>query len=325
MNDSFIWSGLCRWIVLACCLCGLSCLTAQELAEAAPSSSDEKYAYAWDKAMNVDELRPEVAVILRPYFRVNFQDPEHWSEIESIRFDGRLHLADGSLSFVAFKKKPNLCKIVVYAGEQRVIMAYDGKEAWQLNTMDASGAVLMSDADARNFIRDAETGGNLLYPSYPGKRIRRLKDRAIDGVGCAILEVTRPDGEVVEYAIDLGRFFERQQVVTNAQTGVKETMSHSEFKKVKGVNIPFMSHMSIDGEPIHRVEMLRVQTNVGVVSWMFGRSAAKLVPGGGPYQPGAALSADFDPSFSSQEESSFDLPALDDAQRETILQELEQE
>lgn len=300
-------------------LLSMGCGSAQQ------SDISERFLYVEREAMNTATLPEMIAIPLDRYYIQAFGGQTNWAAVQSIRFDGILHLPQGKIRFIAFKKKPNLCKIVIFGeGSARMIMAYDGKDAWQLLNAESDDPVDMPELEALNFIRDAEIGGNLMYPNFPGKRIERLPDRGLDGVDCVILQVTRPDGQQVEYALDSKHLTERRMVVTNAQTGLREVTTHSDFQQVAGLQVPFRSVMHSEGKWVHEVQMLRAQVNTGVVSWMFQRSAATYIPPTRPLQvarkPSGAVDLDF-PGDSGA--ADFVLPDLSEEDRLELLRDLD--
>lgn len=276
--------------------------------------------------MDTEGLPSSTAHVLDTYFTRAFGGPENWAKIQSIRFDGILHLPQGKARFVAFKKKPNLCKVVLYGGGgQRIIMAYDGQDAWQLRNTQSDEPVDLSELEALNFIRDAEIGGNLMYPSLPGKQIERLPGRNVEGVSCFVLQVTRPDGQQVEYALDARTFSERQMVATNAVTRERVVTTHSDFRDVAGLQMPFRSVITVGGEQRQAIRVLRVQVNTGVISWMFQRSAAAYIP---PARPSTVAqrpveSVGFEFPGDDAWAVDFVLPDLSDADRRELLRDLD--
>jgi hypothetical protein len=230
--------------------------------------------------MSLQGLDPRLTWILEDYYQAAFGGQGNWSKIQSFRLEGVLRLPTGTLSFVAFKKKPDYCKIVLFAGNgARIVMAYDGSDAWQLNTMESSEPIPMPSIEALNFIRDAPTAGHLLYPNLPDKQIELLGQRTVNGHECLDLRVTLADGQQVSYAIDNKEFIERQQRVTNMVSGDLEVTTLEQVKKVAGVAIPMESKMTVDGELLHEVKVHRVEANLGLMPWMFARPSGAYVPG----------------------------------------------
>jgi hypothetical protein len=255
-------------------------LSAQEESPESAVALSDNEAILKHEPMGTSSLDSRVAGILRNYYVVSFGGPDNWEQIESIRFEGVLRLPQGALRFVAFKKKPDYCKIVLFGGNGvRIVMSYDGADAWQLNTAESAEPGAMPPAEALNFIRDAPTAGHLLYPSLPGKQVELIGKRMVDGRTCYDLRVTLPDGQQITYAIDRTEFVERQQIVLNAVSGDTEVTTHERLQKMAGVSFPMQSTMTVDGELVHEVRMRSVEVNQGLMPWMFARPSGAYVPG----------------------------------------------
>ncbi len=236
-------------------------------------------------------LEPGLANVLRNYYKRAFTDEDTWSEVESIRFDGTIHLPQGTIRFTAFKKKPDYCKVVIYGGHgARVVMAYDGADAWQLpaprssesevgNASESDAApTAMPEADARNFIRDATTGGHLIYPLINGKQIELLGVTVIDGQRLYELLIALPDGQQIRSFLDTTTFAEARQVTINQVTGEEVVTTYSSFRRIDGILFAF--GINKGGQENQQIRLNRVQTNVGVVPWMFSRPSGAFIPDG---------------------------------------------
>ena len=262
--------------------------------------------------MGTSGLDPGLASVLRKYYEKNFTSEWSWEQIQSIRFDGMLELPQGVLRFNAFKKKPDYCKVVLHApGGGRIVMAHDGQDAWQLNTVNTrnnaapqeeSGIIHHSSAipsampgdEALNFIRDASTGGHLLYPLLEGKQLQLLGTTTVDGERCYELKITLPDGQIVRSMLDMKDYSERRQVVINNVNGDEEVTTHSDFRQIDGIRVPFSSTLTIDGEQVHQVRLYSVETNVGVMPWMFSRPSRAYPLGEAPGLPADVKIGDID-------------------------------
>lgn len=213
-----------------------------------------------------------VAQVLRNYYTRTFTDADTWAAAESLRFDGSLHFPEGSVPFTAFKKKPDLMKVTMnLSNGHRIIMAHDGSEAWQLNTRRSPYAANMPPDEARNFIRDATTGGHLLYPGIEGKTIELLGTVPTHGQRAYELRITLPDGQVIRSFLDMISFAEVQQITVNNVSGDTERTVYEAFRMVEGVRVPFRSTLFIDGEEIHQSRIREVNVNQGATPWMFRR------------------------------------------------------
>lgn len=281
--------------------------------------------------MDTEGLKRNLAAVLRKYYSRTFGGSDNWERIESVRFDGLLHLEDRTLRFIAFKKKPDYCKVAIMTGGgARMVLAYDGSDAWQINTSQPEPeAVSMPPKEARNFIRDATVGGHLLYPLLEGKEIRLLGAEDVEGDLCYQIEIILRGGDRIISSLDITDFSERHQTTINVVNGLEEQTFFSDFRKIEGVRFPFASVMESDGELVHRVEMLDIQVNQGVMPWMFQRPSGAYIPGETP-EPGEM---DLLPPPVDSEPSEFDdslldapggtaFPDIEESERRSILDDI---
>ena len=254
--------------------------------------------------------------VLKKFYQANYSGPENWAAIESIRFDGRLHFPEGSVRFSAYKKKPDYCKIMLRPGPRRqIIMAYDGEDAWQLDTGSPEARpIAMPEKEALNFIRDATTGSHLLHPTLPEKTITLGSVIEVEGAMCREIQVDLPSGQTKSYVLNVGNHAERQQITTNAVNGDREVTTHYEYEEIQGIRFPTKSILRVDGEEIHRVEMTEITLNTGLTPWMFERppEAPSATEAPEPVRPDPSIETEaWDPSPFSTEGSAgsvFQLP-----------------
>lgn len=221
--------------------------------------------------METEGLEPKLARILKNYYRRTFTNQENWEKLQSVTFEGVLHLSQGQVPFTAHKKKPDLYKVVLRNPQgERIVMGYDGEKAWQLNFGSSDRRPMpMPEAEAKNFIRDAPISGHLLDPLAPGKKIELLGIVDIDGRNCFELKVSLPDGQRIRSAIDILEYAERQQITINNVNGQEERYRYGDFRVIAGVRFPFASAMESGGELVHRVEMKEIRVNAGLIKPMF--------------------------------------------------------
>ncbi|MEC7274064.1 MAG: hypothetical protein VXU48_02345 [Verrucomicrobiota bacterium] len=224
-------------------------------------------------AMNTYGLDKKLASILDKYYRNNFSSQQEWHELKSIRYGGTLLLDGSELRFNAYKKKPHYCKFTVVAVNGGSIeMGYDGKDAWQSNTVTSEPSLTsMPEAEASNFIRDATIGGHLLYPLIEGKEVELLGAAVVGKDRCYEIQVTLPDGQIIRSFLDISDFSELRRVTTNQVSGLEEVITNSDFRKIGSIRIPFHSILSRDGTQVHEIRITQAKANQGTMNWMFTR------------------------------------------------------
>lgn len=224
--------------------------------------------------MDLSEVDPKVAGILRKYYQYTYGDSLTWEEVESLRVEGEVELMEGTFDFVAYRKKPNFMKVVIHlpAGG-RLVFGYDGKDAWQLSTEEPNAELVpMPDAEALNFVRDAVMGGHLLYPQVQGKEFEFVGTASVEGDRVFELKTTLPGGQVIRSFFDMTSFAELYQETTNNVNQTIELNVHSDFRKIEGIRIPFSTILKVGGEQVHQIRVTDLQVNSGVMPWVFSRS-----------------------------------------------------
>ena len=162
-------------------------------------------------------------------------------------------------------------------------MGYDGEDAWQSNTGRAESSFSsMTEAEASNFTRDATIGGHLLYPSINGKKIELLGAADVDGSRCYEIQITLPDSQVIRSFLDITDYSQRRIITINQVSMEEEVTTYSDFRKIGGIRVPFISVLTINGTQVHKYHFTDVNPNYGAINWMFARpssgSALKEAP-----------------------------------------------
>ena len=224
-------------------------------------------------AMDTYGLDPKLASILGKYYKNNFTSERDWEALKSIQYEGVLHLSEGELRFKAFKKKPYLCKIVIFGTNgTRIEMGYDGEDAWQSNARSAESPFFtMNEAEGSNFIRDATIGGHLLFPLINEKKIELLGPVDVDGARCYEIQITLPDGQVISSFLHVSDFTENRRVTINQVSGLQEVTTNSDFRKIGSLLIPFRSVLVANEVQVHEIIITEAKANQGTMNWMFAR------------------------------------------------------
>ena len=226
-----------------------------------------------DPAMDTEGVDRGLANVLKNFYLRSFGGSEAWEEISSLRIKGRLLIDDQELPFISFHKKPNLVKTRIgISSENVLIYAYDGRKVWVENEQTGTASA-MEPADARNFIRTAQTGSVLLYPKYPGKTIELEGTIEKDGERYYKLITTLPDGQSLTSYVHTVTYEERYFEATDHVNGHRELTVYSDFRVQEGFRFPFKNELFVEGEYHHTVIIDDLRTNVGMTPWFFVQPA----------------------------------------------------
>jgi outer membrane lipoprotein-sorting protein len=223
--------------------------------------------------MDTEGLPPDIVTILEGYYREQLGGEETWKSLESIRFDGLVVMANSSMPFVAYKKKPNFMKFTLnFENGDRFITAYDGSDAWKfLENDERTAPESMTEIEAQGFIDDALFGNHLLHPKMEGKNIELAGSSIVNGVRCFKLVVDLPDGQEIAYYLDFNGFSLRRKMLISEGTNPIVTTTFSNWKKVNEVTFPLTIEKKSGEDLIQRIEIEEITPNTGVADWMFNR------------------------------------------------------
>lgn len=257
--------------------------------------------------LDLSKVDPKIAGILRKYYQFTFGDSLSWEAVESLRIEGEFYAHEQTLKFFAYKKKPDSSKVILDLGNGgQLIYAYDGRDAWQLNTLDPDGKpASMPEGEALNFIREATVGGYLIYPQVKGKQFEFVGTSLIEGDRVYELKTTLPDGQVIRSFLDMTSFAELYQITINNLNQNQELKLYSDFREVDGMRIPFSTTLKVDDEVIYRSSIVNLDSNRGVMPWVFSRSHPSNSVDGNANSEASSSSLSLEPvtgsSFSIQE------------------------
>ncbi|MGB0744503.1 MAG: hypothetical protein ACPGSB_08245, partial [Opitutales bacterium] len=217
------------------------------------------------------------------------------------------------------------------AGGGRLVLGYDGVDAWQFDTsLPNAQPVDMPAEVALGFIRDATIAGHLVYPLLEGKQLKFLGAGKVGGESCYMIEQILPDGQRIVSALGVRDFAEHRQKTVNPANGLEEQTTFSDFREVAGVRFPFASVVESNGEIVHRVEMKTIRVNVGLAHWVFQKPSETILPkhekessyaGLKLFKPsGKKVPVEQDPGFGVEEETAF--PDLKQSELDSILDDI---
>lgn len=221
-------------------------------------------------------LEPRLANVLSNFYVRSFGGPDNWGRLQSLRFNGELRFPEGQLRFTAFKKKPDLYRVaLIVSGGRQIIMGFNGRDAWKLDASLAESRLdSMEDAEARNFIRDATTGGHLLYPLIEGKEMELIGIASVDERRAFELKIVLPDGQLIRSFLDSESFAEVRQITINNVSGEEEIVDFRDFRIVEGLQVSFSSRLTVRGQKVYEIHMEQVRVNTGVLPFFFDRPPA---------------------------------------------------
>ncbi|MEO0508828.1 MAG: hypothetical protein AAF065_03080 [Verrucomicrobiota bacterium] len=211
-----------------------------------------------------------IAKILQRYYDEGLGGPENWGQVESLYTSGRLILKDSELVLNAFQKKPNYIKMMLSrpANAESIILAYDGKLAWQKMGVNATPQPMV-EAESRRFIHSSLFGNHLLYPFAEGKTIRYIDTVPVEGTICHQIRVTLDTEYQVDYFIDIRTFLEKKVQNTDLRTNKSNSVIYKDYTREYVMPIARKVDSMEEGKWVSTMIVEEVKVNLGLMPWMF--------------------------------------------------------
>jgi photosystem II stability/assembly factor-like uncharacterized protein len=221
--------------------------------------------------------------------------------IKSLRVTGKVMFGGGDFKidadFAVATKGTTMVRIEATLQGLTQVVAYDGKEAWQMSPFGGRRDPEKQSADdAKGLAHQADWDGPLINWKAEGSKIEHLGTEDVDGTPAIKLRVTRKDGDIDYVFLDPESYLE---IRITSITKVRGTESIGEtdlgaYQQVEGVWLPFSIEAGGVGGPRNqKISIERAEANVALEDSMFkfpakGATIGRIVVAG----TGGATAAD---------------------------------
>jgi zinc protease len=160
-----------------------------------------------------------------------------------------------------------------------MVQAFDGATGWVGTIMQASEGVT-GGADVRPLTQDitAQVKQQQLYgfdvlreAGKPGYTARPLADAEVNGKPAQVVELADAEGHATQFFVDAEtNLITKVAFTTNGRT---TEAVYSDYREVSGVEVPFQTHVSQDGQPLLEITLSEAQVNAPVDEELFKKPA----------------------------------------------------
>jgi hypothetical protein len=186
---------------------------------------------------------------------------------QTLKMTARLSSQGLEIPVTLYSKRPNMTRKELAMGSAKVVFAFDGVTAWQLNPLDGSRepkVIVGPDLDLIR--RESEFDTPLVDASARGYTIALAGTETAGGRALQHLTVAK-DGVIEDCYIDPATGLEAR-IVSHTPAGVLE-QQFSDYRDVQGLRLPFQVRTLQNGVPVADVKVARVDVNVAVDDALF--------------------------------------------------------
>jgi len=218
---------------------------------------------------------------------------EKLKAMTSAKITGDVDQQGNKIHIVTWAKRPNMMRremestppppspsratVPPSTGPMKAVMAFDGANVWMINPMMGPGAQQITGPQAEGIKEDADFDSPLLDYKAKGRKIELVGTEPINGKPAYHLQLTKKNGLVQQYYLDVATALEVRTATTVEQAGMKTdvTMDLSDYRTVDGLTMPFTMRQSMNGKQVAEVTIASWEVNVPIDDDLFKMPAAR--------------------------------------------------
>jgi outer membrane lipoprotein-sorting protein len=200
--------------------------------------------------------------------------------LNSTKITGDIEQQGNKIHQVIWAKRPNLMRseldatppppaanrasVPPVSGPIKVVIAFDGNAVWTINPMMGDGPQQITGPQADMAKGQADFDSVLLDYKAKGHTVELQGTQAIDGKPTYHLKITRKNGLIEHYYLDVATGLEVRTAATVDQGGIRtEVMTDlSNYQTIDGLTVPFTMRKSVNGTTIAQITIVKWEMNV---------------------------------------------------------------
>jgi outer membrane lipoprotein-sorting protein len=195
---------------------------------------------------------------------------ERLKAVNSRKVMGTISIQGKELPLLVLAKRPNLMYQEMTLGDQRLVTAYDGTQAWAINPM-LGGTPQPVDGVQADLLRDqAQFDGPLAYARQRGDKMEVVGREAVEGQDTWKLAITR-ENRVTHLFLDADTGLERKITATLANEGMQLVVESyiSDYQSQQGIQVPRKIRTIVGGQPQAEVTITSVEFDAPIADEQF--------------------------------------------------------
>jgi outer membrane lipoprotein-sorting protein len=195
---------------------------------------------------------------------------ERLKAINSRKVMGTISLQGNDLPLLVLAKRPNLMYQEMTLGGQRLVTAYDGKQAWAINPMLGDSPQVVEGVQA-DLLRDqAQFDGPLAYARQRGDTMEVVGREQVEGHDTWKVAITRDD-RTTHVFLDAKTGLERKIAATLANEGMQVVIESyiSDYQPQQGIQVPRKIRTTVGGQPQATVAITSVEFDADIADEQF--------------------------------------------------------
>jgi outer membrane lipoprotein-sorting protein len=212
---------------------------------------------------------------------------EKLKALTSAKITGDVEQQGSKIHIVTWAKRPNLMRretdrtpppptagrvsVPGPTGPIKEVIAFDGNTVWMIHPMLGDGPQAITGPQAEMAKGDADFDSVLLDYKAKGHRIVLLGTQPINGKPAYHLKITKKNGLIQDYYLDVETGLEVRTGTTVERDGVRTelTTDLSDYRTIDGLTMPFTMKQSMNGTQVAEVTIAKWEVNVPIDDELF--------------------------------------------------------
>jgi outer membrane lipoprotein-sorting protein len=204
---------------------------------------------------------------------------EKMKAVESLRMAGRMTFGAMEASAVMEVKRPASMRMEITLQGMTIVQAYDGKTGWQIVPFTGKlDPEPMSPDELKDAEENADMDGPLVDYKAKGHQVELLGKESVEGTPCYKLKVTRKNGNVTFFYLDVDTGLEIRSVSKRMIRGTETELdtSYGDYKEVGGLMLPHTVDQGAVGRPERQKIIIdKIEINPTIDNSRFAMPAPK--------------------------------------------------
>ncbi len=207
------------------------------------------------------------AVTLQDVLNKNYEAKGGLEKLKSIKTlysEGRVVAQGMEMPFKAWVKFPDKIRMETEFQGQKMVQAYDGKNAWWIVPMlGINEPQLMPPEQAKQFKEQMQFKDPLVYYKELGHKLEYLGEEEMEGTPVYKIKMIKKNGDIVIFYIDKDSGLEIKLDFVSKREGMEmqgETI-FGNYQKVDGVLFPFYIETRMGGNVVSQVTITKIVLN----------------------------------------------------------------
>ncbi len=198
---------------------------------------------------------------------------ENWSKVQTMTIEGVIITPQNQFPTTAINMRPDKCRVEHTINGQRIIQAYNGETAWQINPLRGDGTPSEITGDGAVYMREkCEIEGPLIGYRNKNREVTLEGKEKIDGGEAYKIKIAYNTGNLQTYFIDSSTFLPVKTVsefkVAGQQASV--TTFFEDYREQGNIVVPYLLKFDENGKgPDKALKVESVSINTGADSGIF--------------------------------------------------------